>query len=283
MRRFGSPRSYDAIFCRNVLMYFTPEQMRAVIARIAQSLAPGGFLFLGHAETLRGVSDRFHLRHTHGTFYYQLKDSASPATSGWCGPCRGSPPAAAVLERHFLGRRHTSRQRARCSACPLAGSRRNDAAAIPIAVRPHVGVWNSCAKERFAEALDHVRAGPQAAEAIQTFCCSRRRCSLMAGSSRQRTKSLPAAAVDRRAQRRSALRAGAVPRAATDRDRAVEHYRVAPTSIRVCHAAAASGPTGAPRRRRDGARRELAQALLCSSARTLRGCCCSAAASIARP
>jgi chemotaxis protein methyltransferase CheR len=48
---------------------------RAVIARIAQSLAPGGFLFLGHAETLRGVSQEFHLRHTHETFYYQRRDA----------------------------------------------------------------------------------------------------------------------------------------------------------------------------------------------------------------
>jgi chemotaxis protein methyltransferase CheR len=34
-------------------------------------LSPGGFLFLGHAETLRGISHDFHLQHTHGTFYYQ--------------------------------------------------------------------------------------------------------------------------------------------------------------------------------------------------------------------
>jgi chemotaxis protein methyltransferase CheR len=71
--------TYDAIFCRNVMMYFAPEQMRAVIARIAQSLAPGGFLFLGHAETLRGVSDEFHLRHTHETFYYARKEHGEGA------------------------------------------------------------------------------------------------------------------------------------------------------------------------------------------------------------
>jgi chemotaxis protein methyltransferase CheR len=65
--------AYDVIFCRNVLMYFKREQMRAVIARIARSLAPGGFLFLGHAETLRGVSDQFHLLNSHGAFYYQLE------------------------------------------------------------------------------------------------------------------------------------------------------------------------------------------------------------------
>jgi chemotaxis protein methyltransferase CheR len=65
------PEAYDVIFCRNVLMYFKREQMRAVVARIARSLAPGGFLFLGHAETLRGVSDQFHLLNSHRSFYYQ--------------------------------------------------------------------------------------------------------------------------------------------------------------------------------------------------------------------
>jgi len=65
--------SYDVIFCRNVLMYFTPETMRGVVARMARSLAPGGYLFLGHAETLRGVSNDFHLCHTHETFYYQVR------------------------------------------------------------------------------------------------------------------------------------------------------------------------------------------------------------------
>lgn len=72
------PAAYDVIFCRNALMYFEPDQMRAVIERIARSLAPGGFLFLGHAETLRGVSDHFHLCNTNQTFYYQLKNGVEP-------------------------------------------------------------------------------------------------------------------------------------------------------------------------------------------------------------
>ncbi len=36
---------YDVIFCRNVIMYFSPEKMRGVVARIAASLAPGGSSF----------------------------------------------------------------------------------------------------------------------------------------------------------------------------------------------------------------------------------------------
>jgi len=68
------PGTYDVIFCRNVLMYFSPAQAAKVIARISRALAPQGYFFLGHAETLRGLSDDFHLHHTHGAFYYERKD-----------------------------------------------------------------------------------------------------------------------------------------------------------------------------------------------------------------
>jgi chemotaxis protein methyltransferase CheR len=72
---FWRAGAYDLIFCRNVLMYHTPDGMQAIVERMARALAPGGFLFLGHAENLRGVSQDFHLRHTHETFYYQRKDA----------------------------------------------------------------------------------------------------------------------------------------------------------------------------------------------------------------
>lgn len=72
------PDAYDIVFCRNVLMYFTPANALALVERITRSVAPGGYLFLGHAETLRGLSQEFHLLHTHGTFYYQRHDPVSP-------------------------------------------------------------------------------------------------------------------------------------------------------------------------------------------------------------
>jgi chemotaxis protein methyltransferase CheR len=74
--------AYDVVFCRNVLMYLTPETARAVVARVARSLVPSGHLFLGHAETLRGLSHDFHLRHTHDTFYYQRKDELTRLAGG---------------------------------------------------------------------------------------------------------------------------------------------------------------------------------------------------------
>lgn len=73
---FWSPEAFDVVFCRNVLMYFPPEVARAVVERIAASLAPGGYLFIGYAETLRGLSQDFHLRHTHGAYYYQRREGA---------------------------------------------------------------------------------------------------------------------------------------------------------------------------------------------------------------
>ncbi len=77
---FWREAAFDVVFFRNVGMYFPPDVMGRVIARIARSLAPGGYLFLGHAETLRGISHDFHLRHSHGCFYYQLRgaDEAVP-------------------------------------------------------------------------------------------------------------------------------------------------------------------------------------------------------------
>jgi chemotaxis protein methyltransferase CheR len=74
---FWRPEIFDVIFCRNVLMYFAPEKAQVVMARLSRSLVPGGYLFLGYAETMRGLSQDFHLRHTHGGFYYQRRDARS--------------------------------------------------------------------------------------------------------------------------------------------------------------------------------------------------------------
>lgn len=79
------PGAYDIIFCRNMIMYFTQGQAVATVERIEKALAPEGYLFLGYAETLRGLSQKFHLCHSHATFYYQrLEAGQSAATQpGW--------------------------------------------------------------------------------------------------------------------------------------------------------------------------------------------------------
>ena len=52
-------RGADLILCRNVLMYFTPEAARRVVASLAEALAPGGWLLVGAAEhgVVHGIGD----------------------------------------------------------------------------------------------------------------------------------------------------------------------------------------------------------------------------------
>lgn len=73
---FASLGQFDIILCRNVIMYLLPSLAQRVVGRLTEMLLPGGFLFLGYAETLRGLSHDFHLRHTHDTFYYQKVEEA---------------------------------------------------------------------------------------------------------------------------------------------------------------------------------------------------------------
>lgn len=59
---------FDAIFCRNVLIYFDKQTQGLLADRFAEMLGPHGRLFLGHSESLYRVSDRFRLI---GTTIYQ--------------------------------------------------------------------------------------------------------------------------------------------------------------------------------------------------------------------
>ena len=49
---------FDIIFCRNVLLYFDAPTKSRVLAAVASRLAPDGFLYLGGAETVLGLTDR---------------------------------------------------------------------------------------------------------------------------------------------------------------------------------------------------------------------------------
>ncbi|MBN2161680.1 MAG: protein-glutamate O-methyltransferase [Pontiellaceae bacterium] len=46
----------DVIFCRNVLIYFDRETQQNILSKMCATLRPGGYLFVGHSETLNGLN-----------------------------------------------------------------------------------------------------------------------------------------------------------------------------------------------------------------------------------
>ncbi len=55
------PESVDLVFCRNVIIYFNKRSKKNIIDCIADNLNIGGYLFLGHSESLFGLSERFEM------------------------------------------------------------------------------------------------------------------------------------------------------------------------------------------------------------------------------
>lgn len=156
-----APETYDIVFCRNVLMYFSPARTVEVVARLSRSLVPGGYLFLGHAETLRGLSHDFHLQHTHNAFYYRRKGVLEPDLAVTPPMPRPSTPLRSP-DSSWVGTwletvQRTSERIERLTHTAPHGSREQHDRAPPGA-RADLGVVLDLLRhERFAEALTALR------------------------------------------------------------------------------------------------------------------------------
>ena len=68
------PQRNDVIFCRNVMMYFDEAEQKRLIEKFYRCLNPQGYIFVGHAESLLGLTDKFRMVHRNsGTAYQRIE------------------------------------------------------------------------------------------------------------------------------------------------------------------------------------------------------------------
>ena len=109
----------DVIFCKNVAIYFSPDVTRRLIKGLHDTLAPDGYLLLGHAESLWQVSDQFALVEYNRLFCY--RKGRHHLTVG--APARAPLPAAAPVRTPT---RHTAPDAAAQYAFCLSAFRAGD-------------------------------------------------------------------------------------------------------------------------------------------------------------
>jgi chemotaxis protein methyltransferase CheR len=67
-------RRNDIILCRNVMIYFDEAEQKRLVEKFWHCLNPGGYLFVGHAESLFGLTQKFRMVHeNNGTAYQRLE------------------------------------------------------------------------------------------------------------------------------------------------------------------------------------------------------------------
>jgi len=67
MEPFRFRRGFDVILCRNVMIYFDAVTRQHIVAKLEESLNPGGYLIIGHSESLNGI--RHSLQYVQPTIY----------------------------------------------------------------------------------------------------------------------------------------------------------------------------------------------------------------------
>ncbi|RKX22912.1 MAG: protein-glutamate O-methyltransferase CheR [Candidatus Zixiibacteriota bacterium] len=70
-RRLSMNKNFDVIFCRNVMIYFSEEVKKRLVRTFYNALVPGGHFYIGHSETLHGISKAFKINYLKNALVYQ--------------------------------------------------------------------------------------------------------------------------------------------------------------------------------------------------------------------
>lgn len=114
--------NWDIIFCRNVTIYFRLESTRRVVSNFFDSLNDGGYLFVGHSETLTSVSDQFEPVEVGGVFLYRKPVPRKAFAFGQSTARAAKPPRPAAKPTSKASTLGPSRPNVPVAAAGVAGS-----------------------------------------------------------------------------------------------------------------------------------------------------------------
>lgn len=80
-RKLALMKNVDTIFCRNVMIYFSDDVKKQIVRGYFQALDPGGYFYIGHSETLHGISKAFKLVYFKNALVYQKEEAPGGATA----------------------------------------------------------------------------------------------------------------------------------------------------------------------------------------------------------
>jgi chemotaxis protein methyltransferase CheR len=73
LESYSSLGKFDIVFCRNVLIYFSPAVKKQILQKIAACLQDNGILFLGASESISGLTNNFDMIKCNPGLYYLKK------------------------------------------------------------------------------------------------------------------------------------------------------------------------------------------------------------------
>lgn len=177
----NNTNAMDVIFCRNVLMYFTPEQARRVIARLRRSLVDGGWLIVSPTDVSSALLSDFERVEFPGTVLYRKKGAQSAGAYVTTAP---------VVRRKQSAEEAVAELRPGESPAPRAAEHSDEPRAANIQVRPAPGFDPLARSEHAAE-----QAAP--AQSAEAACRNAQECANRGDLSQARTWCERAIAADK--------------------------------------------------------------------------------------